>query len=105
MEDENNEIKKKIDPNKWAESFFSKCNKEENKEEKVLVNFDEDLFLSMVKPSGFYKIPIFYKYTRSDDIDKKWKDLRGILTRDYIKKSKLAQRQGKKKLINSLKGN
>ncbi|EEA06553.1 uncharacterized protein CMU_012270 [Cryptosporidium muris RN66] len=98
MENENNKVKKKVDPNKWAESFFSKCNKEENKEEKVLVNFDEDLFLSMVKPSGFYKIPIFYKYIRNDDIDKKWKDLRGILTRDYIKKSKLAQRQGKKNL-------
>ncbi|KAH8583005.1 uncharacterized protein ELE39_003533 [Cryptosporidium sp. chipmunk genotype I] len=98
-----------IDIEKWKKEFFStekssfsqeesgvnSCIQEEKKllEQKIS---EEIQTLELMNPDAFNRIPMIYEKKDSSFIQENWREYRGHLTQDYLKKSKQANRKLKK---------
>ncbi|EAK87697.1 hypothetical protein [Cryptosporidium parvum Iowa II] len=98
-----------IDIEKWQKEFFSveksSLPQEDTrinssiKDERSLIEqkiSEEIQTLELMNPDAFNRIPMIYEKKDPSYIEENWREYRGHLTQDYLKKSKQANRKLKK---------
>ncbi|KAK9173281.1 hypothetical protein CmeUKMEL1_08435 [Cryptosporidium meleagridis] len=98
-----------IDIEKWKKEFFTAekflFSQEDSdinstiQDEKSLLEqkiSEEIQTLELMNPDAFNRIPMIYEKRDPSYIEENWKEYRGHLTQDYLKKSKQANRKLKK---------
>lgn len=99
----------RVDIEEWKKEFFSTEKSSSSREcgDEADSTRDEETFLEqrisediqvleLMSPDAFNRIPMIYEGRDSKLIDENWKEYRGHLTLDYIKKFKQANRRFKK---------
>ena len=105
---EDSKSEDEINIEEWKRDFFSNENGWPQKDNNALLNEnpnndtykDESELFDMMNPDAFDRVPMIYEQKSPEFIEKNWKETRSYLTKDYIKKSKLASRKLKNRTFN-----